>query len=88
MNDGVAVRVEPDSGAGPARLSSTSATGFWGFVDLPPDRYRISFEAGETVLHRAVPMEVRPGEVTSADVTLRAEQTDPRWVPLNSTRAR
>jgi len=39
--DGIAVVIESDTGADTTRQVLTDATGFFGAVDLPPDRYRV-----------------------------------------------
>jgi uncharacterized protein (TIGR03437 family) len=70
LYDGVEVLVESDTGAATSRTGTTDGTGFFGFVDLPPDRYRLRLERGGALLHRAVPVEVRVGAVARADVRL------------------
>ncbi|MBM3738827.1 MAG: hypothetical protein FJW39_23880 [Acidobacteria bacterium] len=72
LADGARVVIESDTGAEIARSTVTSATGFFGFVDLPRDRYRIRLERGGQLLFRAVPQEVRAGIVTEVPVRMQA----------------
>jgi uncharacterized lipoprotein YddW (UPF0748 family) len=70
QNDGVTAVIEADDGADfAARRMSTDGTGFFGFVDLPPGRYRIRLLdrlTGEEIL-RTIAMDVRGGEITEFD---------------------
>ncbi|MEP7362003.1 MAG: family 10 glycosylhydrolase [Acidobacteriota bacterium] len=70
--DGVKVIIQSCSGKDIIRTSESDATGFYGFVDLPPGRYSLRFDRGGTMLHTSGPFEVSPGRVTRYDVALRA----------------
>lgn len=71
LSDGVEVEISSDTGREFARATATSGTGFFGFVDLPPDRYRVRFLRGGELLYRAVPVGVEAGRVARSDARLR-----------------
>ena len=70
--DGVNVTVRSEEAKDLVRTSDSDATGFFGFVDLPPGRYRVRLERGATLLHSSAPLDVAAGIVTRYDVALRA----------------
>lgn len=70
--DGVEVTLRAEGGE--ERRSATDATGFFGFVDVPAGRYRISLRRGSAVLHSSAMLDIAPGRVTRYDVALREEE--------------
>lgn len=70
--DGVKVTLQSEGAKDFTRTNESDATGFFGFVDLPPGRYRARFQRGATVLHVSAPLDVAAGRVTRYDLTLRA----------------
>lgn len=73
LADGATVTASSDTGASVSRTIASDATGFFGFVDLPPDRYRLRVERNGVTVFDATPREVRAGAVTRFDVVLKAE---------------
>ncbi|MFN7933535.1 MAG: family 10 glycosylhydrolase [Bryobacteraceae bacterium] len=71
--DGLTVRIASDTGRDGERVVTTDGTGFFGAVDLPPDRYRISVERNGVLLYRFVPQDVSAGLVTKFEVDLKVE---------------
>src|SRR5260370_24038184 len=56
--DGITVVIESDTGSGVTRQTVTDGTGFFGAVDLPPDRYRIRMLKGDQECFWAVPRDL------------------------------
>ncbi|MGH9659632.1 MAG: hypothetical protein ACRD96_13875, partial [Bryobacteraceae bacterium] len=52
--------------------ATTDGTGFFGAVDLAPDRYRVRIERGGRELFRTTPREVRAGGATAFEIFLKA----------------
>lgn len=77
LNDGHSVMIESDTGAEVARSTTTDGTGFFGSVDLPPDRYRVRILRGDREIYRTVGKDVAPGVVTSFEIFLKAEDLGP-----------
>ncbi|MBM3814283.1 MAG: hypothetical protein FJW20_21875 [Acidimicrobiia bacterium] len=73
LYDGIEVQIASDTGKDFTRAALTDATGFFGFVDLPPDRYRLRFSRGGRTVFEATPRDVAAGKLTRFDVFLRAE---------------
>lgn len=69
--DGLTVRIESDTQDSAARIVTTDGTGFFGAVDLPPDRYRVLVERNGVLLYRFVPQDVVPGLVAKFEVDLK-----------------
>jgi uncharacterized protein (TIGR03437 family) len=72
LKDGATVRVESDSGKPLNVTTLTDGTGFFGSVDLPPDRYRVFVERGGVEVFRAAAKDVKAGESTRFDLALTA----------------
>jgi uncharacterized protein (TIGR03437 family) len=73
LHDGLEVHISSDTGRDFARSATTDATGFFGFTDLPPDRYRLRLERAAQILYEATPREVIPGQVARFDIRLRPD---------------
>jgi uncharacterized protein (TIGR03437 family) len=71
LNDGAAVFVESDTG-GKSYQTVTDGTGFFGVVEVAPDRYRVRLERGGRELYRATPQDVAAGKVAGFDLYLKA----------------
>ncbi|MBI3682104.1 MAG: family 10 glycosylhydrolase [Acidobacteria bacterium] len=72
LKDGAAVHVESDTGAATARRLTTDGSGFFGAVDLPPDRYRVRIERGGSELYRSVATDVKAGATVPFEIFLKA----------------
>lgn len=84
--DGVRVLLRKETGAEPAREVTTDATGFFGFVDLEPGRYRIAFTRGASALHETSSVEVVPGRVTRHDTALPSAAVEASLPRVEGTR--
>lgn len=69
--DGATIAIESDTG-GPSFRTVTDGTGFFGAVDLPPDRYRVRLERGGVEIVRATPRDVAAGKAVRFDIVLKA----------------
>ena len=72
LNDGVTVSIESDTGGKSVR-TTTDGAGFFGAVDLPPDRYRVRLERGGVEIVRLTPRDVAAGKAVRFDIALKAE---------------
>ena len=63
--DGIGVVIESDTGADTQRTVVTDATGFFGAVDLPPDRYRVRVV---NPAFTAAPQDVAAGSAARFDI--------------------
>ncbi|MBL8231136.1 MAG: family 10 glycosylhydrolase [Bryobacterales bacterium] len=81
LKDGATAIVESDTGAETSRTLSTDSNGFFGTVDLPPDRYRVRIERGGVELWRTVAKDVAAGAVVPFEIFLKAEDFD-RAMPV------
>jgi len=70
LKDGATVWIESDTG-GPAFHTVSDSTGFFGAVDLPPDRYRVRVERGGEQIFRTVGQPVKAGEAVMFHLFLR-----------------
>ncbi len=61
LADGATVRVESDTGGSESRRVATDGSGFFGAVDLPPDRYRVRVERNGAEIYRTVAQDVQAG---------------------------
>lgn len=87
LADGVNVLIESDTGRSQAVRTATDGTGFFGAVDLPPDRYRVRLERAGVELFRTVAKDLAPGAAIRFDVFLHAGDFS-AIVPSISTVAR
>ena len=72
LKDGATVWIEPDTG-GRALKTSTDGGGFFGAVDLVPDRYRVRIERAGKQIYRTIAQDVRAGTAVRFDVNVKAE---------------
>ncbi len=72
LKDGATVRVESDTGKPFTATTVTDGTGFFGSVNLQPDRYRLVVERGGVEIFRAAAKDVKAGETTRFDLILTA----------------
>lgn len=72
LKDGAAVWVESDTGSF-RRETRTDGTGFFGAVDLEPDRYRVRIERGGREFFRTTPQQVSAGRTVAFEIFLKAE---------------
>jgi len=70
LKDGVTVWIESDTG-GPAVCVLTDGTGFFGAVDLAPDRYRVRVERAGQELYRTVGQQVAAGQAVMFHIFLK-----------------
>jgi uncharacterized lipoprotein YddW (UPF0748 family) len=90
LPEGVTVRISSDTGKDFARTTTTDGTGFFGMVDVPPDRYRVRMERAGVRLWDATPRDVDAGAVTRFEARLKAEDfagAVPRLVRAERSRA-
>ncbi len=73
LHDGVDIAIESDTGRDFTARVNTDGTGFFGAVDLTPDRYRVRLERGGVELFRTVAQDVTPGSAVRFDVFLKPE---------------
>ena len=73
LNDGVEVSIESDTGRDFAAKTQTDGTGFFGAVDLAPDRYRVRLARGGVELFRTAARDVTAGSAIRFDALLKAE---------------
>jgi hypothetical protein len=72
LNDGVTVWIESDTGGGYVKKVLTDPTGFFGAVDLPPDRYRVRVEKQGQEIYRATPRDVNAGMIADFPIRVSA----------------
>lgn len=73
LKDGATIRVDSDTGKATSVVTTTDGTGFFGVVELPPDRYRVTVLRGGEQIFRAVPKDVERGKATGLEIELKAE---------------
>lgn len=73
LKDEATAIVESDTGTDVIRRLTTDGNGFFGTVDLPPDRYRVRLERAGLELFRTAPKEVPAGRVVPFEIFMRAE---------------
>ncbi|MBI3208621.1 MAG: family 10 glycosylhydrolase [Candidatus Solibacter usitatus] len=72
LKDNVTVIVESDTGADFKRRLATDGSGFFGSVDLPPDRYFVRLEREGRELFRTVAKDVAAGSTIPFEIFLKA----------------
>ena len=70
LNDGVTIWIESDTGGSYVKKTITDSTGFFGAVDLPPDRYRARVEKDGREICRTSPRDVDAGMVTDFSISI------------------
>lgn len=73
LQDHRRIRIESDTGSDFVLETTTDSTGFFGAIELPPDRYRVRLFSGDTELFRATPQDVAPGQAVRFDIFLKPE---------------
>ena len=73
LNDGVEVSIESDTGRDFTAKTQTDGTGFFGAVDLAPDRYRVRLARGGVEFFRTAARDVTAGSAIRFDTLLKAE---------------
>jgi uncharacterized lipoprotein YddW (UPF0748 family) len=71
LNDGVDVTIESDTQPDVVKRTTTDSTGFFGAVDLKPDRYFVRLSRAGQELFRTVPLEVAAGGAPRFDIFLK-----------------
>ena len=69
-HDGLALTIESDTGNDISREIFTDSTGFFGAVDLPPDRYRVRLLKDGQEIFRSVPQNVDAGSAAMFEIFL------------------
>src|SRR5207253_2716748 len=80
LNDGASIFIESATG-GRTIATVTDGTGFFGAVDLAPDRYRVRMERAGVELYRSPAQDVAAGAAVRFDVALK-ESDFARAMPL------
>lgn len=70
LKDGATVVITSDTGREFTKRVTTDGSGFFGAVDLPPDRYYLRLGRGGTEVFRTIAQDIVPGLVTSFDIRL------------------
>ena len=70
LKDGVTVWIESDTGGDFVKKTATDATGFFGALELPPDRYRVRLERDGQEFYRSVPQDVAAGQAAVFEISL------------------
>jgi uncharacterized lipoprotein YddW (UPF0748 family) len=86
LRDGIRVVITAE-GKDWARSAVTDGNGFYGFVDVPPGRYRLRMERGGTVFHNAFLGEVTAGRVKRHDVVRTPAELPPAGPSIERVRA-
>jgi hypothetical protein len=73
LNDGATIIVESDATGEIVRRLETDGNGFFGAVDLPPDRYFVRVERGGSEVYRSPASDLAAGSVAQFEIFLRAE---------------
>lgn len=76
LKDGAIIWIESDTGDFALR-TTTDATGFFGAVDLAPDRYRVRLERGGREIYRTAAQDVAAGAAARFDIWLKSEDFAP-----------
>lgn len=90
LKDGVTAWLESDTGRDPARRAVTDGSGFFGFADVPPGRYRVRLERAGRELFRTIGQEIAAGTAARFDLFLKAADfatITPRIVAAGATAA-
>ncbi|MBI4903979.1 MAG: family 10 glycosylhydrolase [Acidobacteria bacterium] len=78
LKDGVTAWIESDTGAEFKKQVTTDGSGFFGAVDLPPDRYYVRIESAGRELYRTVAQDVPAGVTVPFEVVLSAADFEAR----------
>lgn len=85
--DGASITIESDTRPGVTLVTSTDAQGYFGAVDLTPDRYFVRVSRNGKELYRTPAQEVSAGAVTRYDVRLKQIDLEPVLPSVRSATA-
>ena len=87
MIDGAGVTIESDTRPGAKQETSTDSTGYFGAVDVPPDRYFIRLWRNGQEFYRTPAREIAAGETVRFDVRLHRADLEPLLPSLDAAAA-
>ena len=87
MADGADVTIESDTRPGTTRETTTDSNGWFGAVDLEPDRYFVRLSRNGREFYRTPAQEIKAGATVRFDVPLRRADLEPTLPTLDAAAA-